>query len=85
MSRLARDGTAEPRFRETKFSGANGNKEILIFPVQLTTSRLATFPGGCSIFCCIRSYIHTYCIGMAVVPYSAITDDHTYILCWYGG
>ena len=28
-------------FRETKFSGANGDKrEIFIFPVQLTTSRI---------------------------------------------
>ena len=26
--------------RETKFSGANGNREIFIFPVQLTTSRI---------------------------------------------
>ena len=28
--------------RETKFSGANGEREILIFPVQLTTSRIGT-------------------------------------------
>ena len=26
--------------RETKFSGANGDREIFIFPVQLTTSRI---------------------------------------------
>ena len=26
--------------RETIFSSANGDKEILIFPVQLTTSRI---------------------------------------------
>ena len=26
--------------RETKFSGANGNKEKIIFPIQLTTSRI---------------------------------------------
>ena len=26
--------------RETNFSGANGNREIYIFPVQLTTSRI---------------------------------------------
>ena len=26
--------------RETKFSGANGDREILIFPVQLTASRI---------------------------------------------
>ena len=26
--------------RETKFSGANGDSEMFIFPVQLTTSRI---------------------------------------------
>ena len=33
-------------FRETKFSGGNGDREILIFPVQLTTSRIGnlTYP-----------------------------------------
>ena len=33
MSRLTRDGTAENLPRETKFSGANGDREIFIFPV----------------------------------------------------
>ena len=37
MSRLTRDGTAEP---ETKFLGANGDRRKLIFPVQLTISRI---------------------------------------------
>ena len=36
MSKLTRDGTAEPS-RETKFSGANGDRNIH-FPVQLTSS-----------------------------------------------
>ena len=37
--RLSRDGTGRPNSSdETNFSGANGDKEILIFPVQLTTS-----------------------------------------------
>ena len=40
MSRLARDGTAEPPSRETKISGTNGDSEIFIFSVQLTTSRI---------------------------------------------
>ena len=41
MRRLARDRTAEPVSRETKFSGANGDREKLIFfPVHLTTSRI---------------------------------------------
>ena len=28
--------------RETKFSGANGDREMFIFPVQLTTSRIGS-------------------------------------------
>ena len=28
--------------RETKFSGANGDREMFIFPVQLTTSRMGS-------------------------------------------
>ena len=40
MSRLTRDETAEPVSRETKFSGANGDRETFIFPVELTTSRI---------------------------------------------
>ena len=40
MSRLTRDGTTAEPFRETKFLGANGDREIIIFPVQLTTSRI---------------------------------------------
>ena len=40
MSRLTRDGTAEPVSRDQKFSGANGDREILFFPVQLTTTNM---------------------------------------------
>ena len=39
MSRLTRTGLPNPS-RETKFSGANGDREIFIFPFQLTTSRI---------------------------------------------
>ena len=35
MIRLTRDGTVEP-----VFSGANADREMFIFPVQLTTSRI---------------------------------------------
>ena len=31
--------------RETEFSGANGDREILIFPVQLTASRIGNLTG----------------------------------------
>ena len=40
MSRLTRDGKAEPVSRGTKFSGAIGDMEMFIFPVRLTTSRI---------------------------------------------
>ena len=35
---MTRDGTAEPVSRDQKFSGANGDGEKNIFPVQLATS-----------------------------------------------
>ena len=34
-----RDGPTRP-YRETEFSGANGDRENIMFPVQLTTSRV---------------------------------------------
>ena len=41
MSRLTRDGTGRLNpSRETKFSGTHGDRGILIFPVQLNTSRI---------------------------------------------
>ena len=48
MSGLTRDGGMPKPSRETKFSGANADREKFIFPVQLTT---------CT---CIHTYIHTY-------------------------
>ena len=63
MSRLTRDGTVEPVLRD-QIAGANGDREILIFPVQLTTSGIGnltrlihTLPTVC-----VRLYIHTYSI-----------------------
>ena len=43
MSRLSRGGTVKPvsPSRETKVSDASGDREILIFPVELTTSRIS--------------------------------------------
>ena len=39
MSRLTRDGTTEPVSRD-QLLGADGDREIFIFPVQLTRSRV---------------------------------------------
>ena len=61
MSRLTRDGTAEPS-HETKFSGANGDGEIFIFPVQSTTSRIDNLTKLILPFAIcddLHTYIHT--------------------------
>ena len=44
MSRLTRDGTKLPNLsHETKLSGAIADREVFIFSVQLTTSRIGSF------------------------------------------
>ena len=46
-------GTGQPNpSRETKFSGASGDREILIFPVQQTTSRIGNLTRS------IRTLVH---------------------------
>ena len=40
MSRLTRDGTAEPVSPDKILRRANRGRKIFIFPVQLTTSRI---------------------------------------------
>ena len=62
MSRLTRDGTAEPVSRDQILRHARGQGNI-IFPVQLTTSRIGslTYPvGPYSAICDDHTYIHTY-------------------------
>ena len=59
--RLTRDGTADPS-RETKFSGASTDRQILISPVQLTTSRIGNLTRlihTLAICETIHTYIHT--------------------------
>ena len=43
MSRLTRDGTAEPVSRD-QIPGANADREIFIFLLQVTTSRILAQP-----------------------------------------
>ena len=79
--------------RETKFSGANADREIFIFPVQLTTSRIGNLTRLVHTLLYVMT-IHTYLVTIhfprsadheqdwqpyPVDPYSAICDDHTYI------
>ena len=56
MSKLTRDGTAEPLSRNQIFSGANGDRETIIFPVQLTTSRIDI----------LAQLIHTFAISVTI-------------------
>ena len=72
MSRVTPDGTAETNpSRAAKFSGANGDREIFIFPGQLTTSRIGnltrlttrTHPVDCSAMCDENTYIYSYLLG----------------------
>ena len=67
MSRLTRDGTAEPVFsRETKSTGADVDREILIFPVELTTSRIGN----------LTRLIHTVAICVTIPTLILILDPN---------
>ena len=49
--------------RETKISGANADREIFIFPVQLTTCRIGNLTRlihTLAICVTIHTYIHTH-------------------------
>ena len=49
--------------RETRFSGANADREILIFPVQLTTCRIGNLTRLIhTLATCVTIYIHTYIV-----------------------
>ena len=57
-----RDGTAEPVSRD-RISGAIADREILIFPVQLTTRRIGNLTRlihTLAMFVTMHTYIHTY-------------------------
>ena len=52
--------------REAKFSGMHGNRGILIFPVQLTTSRIGNLTRLIHTLLyvmTIHTYMHTYSSG----------------------
>ena len=70
MSRLTRDGTAEPVSRG-QFSGAIGGWKKNIFPVQLTTSRTGNLtPLILTLAICDDyTYIHTY---ISLIPLGRI-------------
>ena len=59
-SKLTRDGTAEPVSRD-QFSGANADREISIFSVHLTTSRIGNLTRLVHTLAilCMTIHIHT--------------------------
>ena len=66
MTRLTRDGTAEPVSRD-QILRRERDREVFIFPVQLTTSRIGnltrlihTLLYAMTIHAYIHTYIHTY-------------------------
>ena len=69
MSRLIRDGTAEPVSRDQILS-ANADREMFIFSVQLTTSRIGNHTRLIHILAIcvtIHTYIHTLTILVAIL------------------
>ena len=80
MSRLTRDGTAEPVSRDQILRHARGQGNI-IFPVQLTTSRIGNLTRLIHTVLywyvmTIHTYIHTY------IHAYIHTYIHTYILIY---
>ena len=72
MSRLTRDGTAEPVSRDQILRHARGQGNI-IFPVQLTTSRIGN----------LTRLIHTLLYVMTIHTYIHIGIVCMYV-CMYG-
>ena len=64
MSRLTRDGTAEPVSRDPSSQARTGTGKYLFFPVQLTTSRIGNLTRLIHTLLLyvmtIHTYIHTY-------------------------
>ena len=63
MSRLTRDGTAEPVSRDQILRRERGQGNIFIFPVQLTSSRIGNLIRLIHTLLhamTIHTYIHTY-------------------------
>ena len=62
MSRLTRDGTAEPVSRDQILRHVRGQDSIFIFPVQLTTSRIGNLTRliHTLLLCDDHTYIHIF-------------------------
>ena len=76
MSRLTRDGTAEPVSRDQILrharghSGTHGDRGILIFPVQLTTSRIGNLTRLIhTLAICVTIHIHILIVSSSILYY----------------
>ena len=81
ISRLTRDWTAEPVSRD-QISGANGDREIFTFPVQLTTNRIVNLTQLILTLamCDNHTYIHDDRPGFrGYLQFNKYTYIHTYI------
>ena len=78
MSRLTRDGTTADPSREAKFSRANKDREIFIFPIQLTTCKIGNFTRLILLFLNVMTihttYIHPPLGGSMRVVYNDSDD-----------
>ena len=61
--------------RKTKFSGANAEREIFIFPVQLTTCRIGNLT-RLSHTLAIRVTIHTVYVHASILSVSHMSSCH---------
>ena len=84
ISRLTRDGTAEPVSRDQILRHARGQGNI-IFPVQLTTSRIGNLTRLIHTLLdvmTIHTYIHTYIQGRAIGN-NVVKFFETCLLCFF--
>ena len=70
MSRLTRDGTAEPVSRD-QIQGANADREIFVFLLQVTTSRIGN----------LTRLIHTLAICVIIHAYSIVPRVYSIVCC----
>ena len=79
MSRLTRDGTAEPVSRDQILRHARGQGDI-IFPAQLTTSRIGNFTRLIHTLLYVMT-IHTYYIRTYICVTTAVSVHIMYYKC----
>ena len=85
MSRLTRDGTAEPVSRDQILRHARGQGNT-IFPVQLTTSRIGNLTRLIHTLLyvmTIHTYIHTYILSVSPSTSSAVNIIQYYTILYY--